>query len=372
MEGDIRGVTPPPCDEAGGRPATDWPFEGENYNAFHPPLYFAFAGAVGGAFDSAGADFTDGARWASAILAAAGAACLYLAVRQWGVGRRNSSGAALLAMSAPAFAQSAAIVHNDAVSMLAGAAAVWMAARLFKHGDNGWVLPFVVTALISSARTMSVVAILTVGIAAFVSAIAVRRWERIRPSIAIALGTLLPYVLWTAYQNGRRPDDYVPSITGLSTEPFELGDTLAVINTIIGGGAPWGLTSPAGDWYLHPDLNSPLLEAWSWVLYAVFLLALPIALVVIVRERGPVRDLAGLIIVLPIITALVVQAREILSNDAYFRAISGRYAITAVPMYAAFLAVLADRHLPAEALKNWLVLAFGGVGFTALLLSPLV
>ena len=372
MEGDIRGVTPPPCEEVGERPAGEWPFEGENYNAFHPPLYFAFAGLIGQAFDGAGADFTDGARTASAILAAAGAAAAYLAVRQWGVGRRNSAGATFVAMSAPALAQSAAIVHNDAASMLAGAAAVWIGARIFRHGNRGWLLPLIVTTLISSTRTMSVVAILAVGVLSFV--VALRgddRWRRVKPSLAIAAGTMVPYVLWTAFQNSRRPDDYVPAITGLSTEPFDAGSLPTVVNSIVGGGAPWGLTSPAGDWYLHPDLDSGLLTAWSWVLYAVFLVLLPVALYVAIKGRADIRHLAILVLLLPAFTALIVQAREILSNDAHFRAISGRYSITAVPMYAAFLGVLSERHT-GELLRNWLLLGFGTAGFTALLLSPFV
>lgn len=369
MEGDIRGVAPPPCDEVSAHSPSEWPFEGENYNVFHPPLYFAYAGTIGKALDGVGVDFTDGTRIASALLTAAGAACLYLAIRQWGVGRRNSVGATLIAMSAPALAQAAGIVHNDAISMLAGAAAVWLAARVFIRDDHGWFAPFLVTALIASTRTMSVVAVLTVGILAFVGALAQpgQRWQKLKPVLGVALATVLPYVLWTQYQNSRSPDDYVPSITGLSTEPFELGDIPAVINTIVGGGAPWGLTSPAGDWYLHPNLNSGLLEGWSWVLYGAFLLLIPVAFAIAMTSEGPRRYLAVLVIIVPVAAALVVQAREILTNEAYFRAISGRYAMTAIPVYTAFLAAIANRHL-----KSSILLSAGGLGYLMLLLSPFV
>ena len=373
MEGDIRGVVPPPCSEAADHPASSWPFEGENYNAFHPPLYFMLAGATGTIADSLGGDFTDGARAGSALLAAAGAAALFLAIRTWKVSRLNAAGGTLIAMSVPALAQSAAIVHNDAVSMLAGAAAVWLAARFFLHRNDAWFVPFAVTALISATRTMSVVAILTVGILAFMVGLGSRQWTRLKPSIAIAAGTMVPYIAWTAFQNSRRPADYIPSIMGLSTEPFDAGDTLAVINTLIGGGAPWGLTSPAGDWYLHPDLNSTLLEGWSWLLYATFLLLLPLSLIVIVRGKGPIRYLAGLVILLPVVTALVVQSREILSNDAYFRAVSGRYAITAVPMYVAFIAVAAHALWERSAAWfRWVVPGAGAAGYAILMLSPVL
>lgn len=369
MDGDIRGETPPPCDEVTERPVTDWPLEGENYNTFHPPLYFAFAAGVGKIADTVGIDFTDGARFASALFGAVGVAALYGAIRCWGIGKRNSAGATLIAMSVPALALSSVIVHNDAVSMMAGAAAVWLAARVVKHGNYGWIPPFLIAAGISLTRTMSVVAVLAVGgLAILMGLFQKDQRGALKPGFAIALGTMLSYVAWTVFQNGRRPEDYVPSITGLSTDPFTAGDTLAVINTIVGAGAPWGLTRPSRDWYLDPSLNSWLLEGWSWLLFAVFLIAVPVGIYCAIKRTGALRYLGILVVLLPILTGLIVQAREIASVTAYFRVVPGRYAITAVPLYVAFIAALAQQ----KDTVRWVLPAVGMAGYAVLLLSPLL
>jgi len=89
MEGRIRGVAPPPCKaaEAGRNPAK-WPLKGENYNGFHPPLYFAAAGYGGKAVAAvAGTGFVTGARWISALFVAGGVAALFLAIRAWKASR---------------------------------------------------------------------------------------------------------------------------------------------------------------------------------------------------------------------------------------------------------------------------------------------
>lgn len=369
MDGALRGETPPPCEDVADSAVTDWPIAGENYNAFHPPLYFGFAAGIAKSLEAVGVDFIDGARIASALLAAIGTAWLYYAIRLWDVRRRNAIGATLIALSTPTIAHAAAIVHNDAISMIAGAAAVWLAARIFKHHNHGWILPFTIAALITLTRTLSVVAVLGVGVLVFFVALfsAGERWTRLKPALAIVAGTFLPYVAWTVFQNGRRPEGYVPAIDGLSTDTFVMGDIPAVINTIIGAGAPWGLTSPSSHWSMHPDLTSGLLEGWSWLLYAAFLILIPIALYIWIKGSGPIRHLAALVIILPVTTALVVQVREILSNDSFFRAVPGRYAITAVPMYAAFLGALPDR-LP----KDWILPALGAAGYAALIASPFV
>ena len=372
MEGSVGGSVPPPCGStATTYDPTDWPLGGENYNAFHPPVYFAFAGVVGKAAAALGADFTDGARLASALLAAAGAAWLYSAIRQWNLPKDVAAGGTLLAMATPLMGEAAAIVHNDAAAMASGAAAVWLAARIFAQRNGGIVAPFLVTTVICLIRTMSVVAILGVALIAGVTALV--RWrEPIRraafgPALAVGAATAMSYVAWTAYQTSLVPEDYVPSVTGISTEPFAPGKTWALVATFAHRG-PWGLVSPSGDWYLHASLDSTLVTAWSWVLYALFLAALVLVPFVLVRgsDRSK-RVLALAVVTLPLLTSLIVQVREMVNNAAYFRYVPGRYAITAIPVYAAGLAAVAtEKNLGRS------FLGLGGFSFLVLLASAFI
>lgn len=372
MEGAVGGTVPPPCGSTrGAYDPADWPLGGENYNTFHPPVYFAFAGLVGKAAGSVGMDFTDGARIASAIIAALGVAWLYYAIRQWDLPKDVAAGGTLLAMSTPLMGEAAGIVHNDAAAMASGAAAVWLAARIFKQRNGGIVAPFAVTAVISLTRTMSVVAILGVGLIAGI--IALLRWQQpirrvaLGPALAVGLATAISYIGWTAFQKSLVPEDYVPSVTGISTEPYGPGKTWAVIATFVHRG-PWGLVSPSGDWYLHASLDSSLMTAWSWILYALFLAAL--VAVPLVLYRGSDRSkrvLALAVVTLPLLTSAIVQIRELVSNAAYFRYVPGRYAITAIPVYSAALAAVgAEKNLG----RAFLVL--GGFSFLVLLTSAFV
>lgn len=374
MEGDIRGVTPPPCDEVGSRDASEWPFRGENYNAFHPPLYFAYAGTIGRLGVALGADFVDGVRLASGLLAAAGATALFLALASWGMGRRLAAGATLVAMATPALAQSAAIVHGDAVDLLAAAAAVYLAGRLRAGpGDPEasrrlCVAAFAASFLIGSVRTISLVALITVGAVALL-----KRW-RDRGGVALAAGVAggatLAYLPWTLLQRARTPAGYVPDISGLSTEPMSAGQLPHLITTFIGTRAPYGLTSPRTDYYLHPALTSPVLQAWAWALMIACYLALIGALIALLgrRQASPgTRFLAACILLGPLLAALIVQGRELLTAGAFFRMLSGRYAITLAPLYYAGMALAARRYG-----AQWAVLGIGIAGYLILMSAPLL
>ncbi|MDO5724391.1 MAG: hypothetical protein Q4P33_08380 [Flaviflexus sp.] len=380
MEGDIRGVTPPPCDRA-NEDASQWPFRGENYNAFHPPLYFAYAGAAGRIATALGADFVDGARLASGLLAAMGAAALFYALITWGIGRRLAAGATLAAISTPALAQASAIVHNDAVDLLAGAAALYLARRVCilaamdedhpAERHRAWRrlgrAAFGLSLAIGSVRTISLVALITVGAVA----VLVPAWRRRGGAMVaggVAAGAALAYLPWTALQRARTPDGYVPDISGLSTEPLSAGQIPHLLTTFVGARAPYGLTSPRTDYYLHPDLSSPVLQGWAWVLMIACYAAAIISLLLLLRRRemSPAARFIGAVILLgPLITSGIVQGRELATSGSFFRMLSGRYAITLAPLYYAGFALVARKYH-----AKWVGLTCGLAGYLALVSAP--
>ncbi len=380
MEGTVGGEAPPACaavqDGAEARDSaaltsSDWPLNGENYNTFHPPLYFALAGLVGKAAAAVGLDFVDGARLFTAFLAAAGAMALYYAIRRWDIAKAAAAGGVLLAMSTPLMAEASGIVHNDAPAMLFGAAAVWLAARIWKERNGDWAIPAAIAATISLTRTMSVLAVLGVGLIAGVHGLI--RWRNaadrrtlLPPAIAIGAATAASYLAWTAFHNSRVPDGYVPAVTGVSTSPFEGTASLGPLIESFFNRGPYGLTGP-GHWILHGNLDSPVMTVWSWVTYALFLAALIAVPLTVHRMARRDWPLAALVLLLPILASFIVQVRELITADAYFRFVPGRYAITAVPVYGAALALVADR-LSADKV----VLALGTIGYGALLLTPFV
>lgn len=371
MEGKIRHVAPPPCDEVVSRPVTDWPYGGENYNGFHPPLYFVLAGVGGQAISSvAGTDFVTGARWISALCVALGIGAIYLAIRRWHVGRVASFGGALLTLATPAVAASAVIVHNDAITPLAGAAAVWLIARIFVDKNLGWFLPTLVMGLVAMTRVMSSIGLLAVVVILGVVVI-VPQWGGLssasrRPLAAIVAGQMgalmVAYIGWTMWQNARTPEGYTPAISGYSTETYDGQSFLTIFRTIFD---PYGLTHPVTDWYMQPALESELATQWSTVLYMFFLL-LPVVLLCVSMRTGAERALTGTLVVGPAVAGAVVQVRELATSHGYFRVLSGRYAMALVPLYSAGAARLLDRPV-----ARWLFVSFAALGYVSIMMGPL-
>lgn len=349
MEGNIRGVSVPPCgSRAQGKPHTSWPYKGENYNSFHPPVYFAVAG-FGGSWIAKifSVSFVTGARWISALFVAGGVVALFLAIRSWRASRQAAFAGALLALTTPAIASSAAIVHNDAFTLLAGAAAVWLSSRIFLHKRTGWVLPSVVIAMVVCVRTMSVAALVAV-IGSVVAALCVPqvfgfttkdRWRLGRLAVAGISATMVPYLLWSVWQDARTPQGYVPAIKGVSTTPVDKGSVKALLATIVD---PYGLTSPRTDFYVQPELYSGALWIWSAVLYAVYL-AVPVVAVIAWWKTRARKGLAFATISGPPVASLIVQVRELVTAGSYFRNVSGRYAISNVALHVGSLALLVDK-----------------------------
>lgn len=368
MEGSIQSVYVPVCGaRAEGRDIEEWPYRGENYNGFHPPLYFALAG-YGGTFLASHfhTDFVTGARWISAFLVAGGVAALYLALRSWRASRRAAFAGALLALATPAVGASAGIVHNDAVTLLAGAAAVWIAARIFLDHRLGSAAPALVMAGIAATRVISVGALLAVLCAvgcavirpeSFGFSLSDRR-RLLRLLLVSVLALLLVYLLWSRWQNGRRPEDYVPAISGLSTVTLEEGGYDSVLASLMDG---YGLTDPRSDFYLQPGVRSGVVKVWAAFLYLVYLVT-PVVAIILLWSRRRHRGLVVATVAGPAVAAVAVQTREIVNSAAYFRIISGRYAISTVGLHVAVLALLTDR-------RGWrdVFLAFTGSGYLLML-----
>ena len=365
MEGDIRGVRPPECGSIHkGVPPKKWPFKGENYNAFHPPTYFLLAGLGGQTISElTGLSFVSGARLISALAVACGIACLFLAIRSWQVNRLASFAGALLALATPAVAASSGIVHNDAITLLAGDAAVWVGSRIFIRRKLGWGIPALATLAISSFRVVSVGAMLSVAavvllaccIPAVFGLIADDRQDLSRIVGAIGAAAAVPYLFWNQLQGARTPAGYVPAIDGLSTIKLKDSALHYVIPTLIDA---YGLTDPRTDFYLQLGLKSGATFTWAGILYIFYILLLIVGVVALwktVRKRGLVLAAA----ISPTVTAVVVQVREIMTTRGYFDIVSGRYAMSAVALHCALAAVLFNGKR-----ARWLFLfAAAGCGF---------
>ena len=216
----------PACEAAtsGAAGPGDFPARGENYNAWHPPLYYATAAAAGSLAEAVGQSFTTGARLSGALWLAAAVVAMYAVLRHWRLAPGLSAAGAALIMAVPTIVHASSTVTNDAPAALLGVAALWVLTRVFRDGRTGWfawVLPTVIALLASGIKLMSSVAILTaVGVIALSALphLRDRQWgEAVRrllvavvPVLAIGASALG----WAAFQAGRAVPDWDNPIGG--------------------------------------------------------------------------------------------------------------------------------------------------------------
>ncbi|KMY24157.1 Uncharacterised protein [Actinobaculum suis] len=363
-------VVPPDCENWRTTPIEEWPYRGENYNAFHPPLYFWVVGTLSRAIEPLTGSFLLGARLGSALLTGLGIAALFAAIRMWNVSRPAAFAGSLLVLTAPVIAGPAVLVHNDAVGVLAGAAAVWMGARIFQKGNYSPWLPALATAAICCARVMAVsgIVVLMAWLALCLLWPAVGGLEKnsrlpvLRYLVVQAVVIIVTYVGWSAFQNRRVPEGYVPAISGVSTAPLDgisLGTWLHTLTQ------PYGLSNPQGAWHMSLELYGPSTKIWGTCIFVLFLAAPFLALLLRIRDVRD-RNLAVQAATGPLVVALLVQVREAINNGAYFTFVFRRYGIANVPVIGASLAAACDRPRWRAALQ---IVAW--VGFAAMLAGAL-
>ncbi|MGC5628447.1 hypothetical protein ACPYO6_09415 [Georgenia sp. Z1344] len=325
---------------------TAYPALGQNYNSFHPPTYYVTPAATGLVAEAVGLEFSTGARFANALWLTAGVVAVYAALRTWRLPRPTAaSGAALLLAFEPVIV-SGWQVTNDGPAMLVGAGALWVLGRWALHGRIGWLWPTLVALLAAGTKVMSAVAILAVvGLIATMAVADVRRrdWRTLGHRAATVLAPVAVVaacmVGWSRFQAGRGAEGWDNPLYGISTRPVE--------------GSPWDETVPTlfDAFGLVKSSQFPgeltgwqldtVTAAW-WVLMA----AAPF-MVLVAFGAGRAERLLGLAAIAGTIGAgIIVQGQEVLSSDHAFRLISGRYAITLLPItVAALVASLHHRRL---------------------------
>lgn len=356
----------PACEdaEAGRVEPADYPARGENYNYWHPPLYYATTAAAGSVGGLVGLEFSTAARLSGGLWLAAAVAGMYLLLRRWGITPWVAAAGAGALLSVPVVAHASATVTNDAPAALVGVGALWILTRVFHDGRLGWLAPTLVAALAAGTKLMSAVAVLTaVGVVALsaVPAGLQRRWREAGRRAMIAVGPVLAVAawafLWPAYQAGRAVPGWTSPIGGVNTA--------AVVGAPLDEWAPtlmavFGLTQ---DFYVQPEVMSLAITALVGAL-RVLLTAAPFMAVVAFEAHRPERVLGWAALLGALAVPLLVQGQEFLRGGGYFPTVSTRYGITLVPVTLAALAVVAHarRFGPLMA-----VLALGG--YLVLLLS---
>jgi len=330
----------PPC---GAEPYLwRFPYEADQYNFSHPPLYYAMVGLPARAVDAVTPlNFVEAARLSGILWLAAGMFMLYVALRRWRVDPAVAMVAPLLLVSFPRVLHASTTVNPDATAPLAGALALWLAAKIFLEDDHGWLLPVVLTGLVGMTKFITTIPFVALAILAIARALrdhgfrGLRRAHWILP-LAVAGSILIPYIAWALFQAPRGDPLWENPLVGINTR-----DVLGL------PGSEWIETlfvgfNLASDYYVQPPLDIALLVAWTRLLNVLVIGAMMAVVVAFVKEPAR-RSLGWLLGLGAILYPLAVQVQAYMNTSVpqYFPNPTGRYGLALIPGAIACLVMAA-------------------------------
>ena len=334
--------TLPPCG-VNSRP-WQFPYDGENYNWSHPPLYYAIVGLPARAIDAiTPLNFVESARLTVIAWLAGGMLMLYVALRRWRVDPAVAMIAPLLMMTFPRVLHASTTVNPDAVAPLAGALALWLAAKLFLEDSQDWVLPMVFTGLVGMTKFISVIPFVALAVLAMARAIRDRGFRGLRRSdwllpLAIGGAIVVPYLLWQAYQAPRGNAFWENPLVGINTRDVRGLPGSEWIETLFLG------FNLASDYYIQPPLDIALLVTWTRLLNVLVVGAMFATVVAFAKE--PARRSLGWLLMVGVVLyplAVQIQAYGTPGIPQYFPNPTGRYGLALIPGAIACLVMAATK-----------------------------
>lgn len=319
-----------------------FPYDGQNYNFAHPPLYYFAVGLPARALDAAtGLDFVSAARLMGIGWLGGGMFMMFVALRRWRVDPAAALIAPLLLPAFPRVLHASTTVNPDAVAVLAGAAAVWLAARVFVEGSSDWRLPAALTAAAGLTKTITAVPFIAIALLIvfrLVRDLRVRRFARadLIVPVAIGLAVLVPYGLWQAFQGGRGDPYWTNPLVGLNTRDVEGLPGSEWIETAFSG------INLASEYYLQPPLDVALMVSWTRLLN-ILVIGAVFAVIVACAKEPARRSLGWMVMAGVIIYPTVVQVQAYLNTAVpqYFPNVTGRYGLALIPGAVACIAIAA-------------------------------
>ncbi len=325
-------------------PAGYFPYKGENYNYSHPPLYYAMVGFPARIVaDVTPLNFVEAARLSGIGWLASGMFMLFVALRRWRVDPAVSMVAPLLLISFPRVLHASTTINPDAVSTLAGALALWFAARLFLEKSEDWVLPAVLTGLVGLTKYITTIPFIALAVLVIARALRDRGLGRLTRTdvllpVVMALAIVMPYLVWQMVQAGRGDPNWLNPLVGINTRDVVGLPGSEWIETLFVG------FNLASDYYIQPPLDIALLVTWTRLLNVLVIGAMFAIVVAFVKEPAR-RSLGWLLGVGAVLYPLAVQIQAY-GNTAipqYFPNPTGRYGMALIPGAIACLVMAATK-----------------------------
>jgi hypothetical protein len=327
----------PPC--GGNAPSAAFPGRGEQYNGFHPPVYYAITGLTARPVAALiGQDFIGVARSLGAGWLFAAMFALYVTLRYWRVEWQFALLGSLTLPLIPPVLHASSAVSNDAPAALSGVAAAFVLGRVLIYRRTGWGVPALLALLAASTKTLNAVGLLVV--AGLLILLALCHWRRygwravlpwLRTGLMMFVAVGVTYVTWNQISSRT---GWVNPITHVNQSSFSGGPFDEWLPSLVSG---FRLGSP---YSMDPAVDSTFLL--SWALVATLLMSAAPFVGLALFRRGTPRWLLALTLLLGcLLFPLLAQLRVLATAGTYFAVVSPRYGLSLIPIALAVLTVIA-------------------------------
>lgn len=330
-------------------PPEEFPLRGTQYNFGHPPVYYVVTGVAANAISAVvGVDFIAAARATGVLWLGAGMAVMFLALRAFRVERWLAAAVAAASGMWWSSLGAAAIVTNDAPSLLTTAIGLLALAHFLERRGSWPTIGLLMAgaALAAGMKVMNALPFLAIAGAFVVLALLPERW---RPSLgrwrllgaAVGMTGVVgaTYVLWTRFQSARATGEWSNPVEGINSRPIEgapFGEWLSTVTRGLGY---------LGHSYVTDGTAQPELIGFVANVASVIGIA-AVAIGFAVARRGSALAVVALAAFIGSAAwPTIVQLQSFLSSDGlyYFPAPSYRYGATTGAVAFAAIALAAQQ-----------------------------
>ena len=326
---------PLPACNSGAAPE-DYPNQGQQYNYFHPPLYYAITGFIARVCNTVMPvlTFSQYARLLSIVWMVLGNIALFFALKQWRVDIVYRLSVIAIVPFIPVLLNSGTAVTNDAPALICGAAVLWVAANFFVD-RKPFYLPAIVTIAVcgSIKGTMVFPFLAMAAMLVLLGIITYWKGDRNQGRQFFIQGwitgiTALLAVAFFAFIQSMRGDSSVKSaVSGQNTDPpvgSPIGEFLKTVMS-------WLNLADGGDNLRQGMENSAGYSIWLAILGIIIGAA---AVMLYVQNDGNSSHsyLWGLTLFGLFLYPTLIQIRQYLNSGELFYDVSGRYGLAFLPL----------------------------------------
>lgn len=324
----------PACDS--GAVPEDYPNQGQQYNYFHPPVYYAITGIVARVCNAVVPvlTFSQYARLLSIVWMVLGNVALFFALKQWKVDIAYRLSVIAMVPFIPVLLNSGTAVTNDAPALLCGAAVLWVAAKFFVDRQSFYLPAIAVIMLCGSIKGTMVFPFLAMAAILVLLGIATY-WKKDRnqgrqffiQGWITGLTALFSVAVFTVIQNMRGDSSVQSAVSGQNTDPPAGSPIGEFAKTVMS----WLNLADGGDNLRQGMENGPGYSIWLAMLLIIIGAA---AVMLYMQNDGDnshtylwILTLFGLFLY-----PMLVQVRQYLNSGELFYDVSGRYGIAFLPL----------------------------------------